>query len=111
MDNGKKDNILAYRIERHHQSKLLDPTIIEHNIRESTKVHNPKYIMSAGSAWLRANPGSTLRDLEKKFTEMNIDTMIIAVTPKDNSDFDLSVPGNPKIKPKLIGSFVHGLRR
>lgn len=107
---SSNNDILAYRITRRYETELLNNLIIENNLTESDRTHNTQYIMSVGTSWLRANPGSTLRDLEQKLQDLNVTTIIVATPYKESIDFDLCVPGNPDVKPKYIATFVNDIR-
>ena len=114
MESNDSDNqILAYRITRRLEDKLLDDEVIEHNMYESDNIHNTQYIMSIGTSWLRAHPGSTLYDLELKLEELGIKTIIFASPKLENSkyDYDLCVPANPEVKPVYIAQFVPDMRK
>lgn len=103
-------DVLAYRITRRHESTILNDEIIENNLVEASRSHNNQYIMSAGTAWLRKNSGKTLRDLEQKFEDLGVQTIIIATPYTNRIQYDLCVPGSPARKLKYVGSFINGMR-
>lgn len=109
MSNNNAD-LLSYRITRRFETEVLDKDVVENNLYETDRVHNTQYLMSAGTAWLRANPGKTIADLDDVMEDLGISTLIVAVPSKGSPDYELCVPGNPSVKPIYTASFVHGMR-
>lgn len=68
--------VLTYKT--HNVPSLLNEDIIINNLIETDKICDPKYIMSAGTAWLRINPGKNLYDLQQVIRELGLNTIIIA---------------------------------
>lgn len=117
------NGMVSFRIVRKNENSLLMNEVIENNLCEADQMNNTQYILFASVAWLRANPGSTLRDLDVKFAELGINTIIVAeehdgpigFEPDKNDDdaevdFDLCIPGNPDAKPIYVASFIHDMR-
>lgn len=104
-------DLLSYRLEKRFSSELLNSEIIQNNLYEADRIHNTTYIMSVGISWLRANPGKTMRDLELKFEELRIQTIIVSLPHRDDTVSDLCIPGNPDAVLKWSVAFIHDMRR
>ena len=76
-------------------NSLLQKDIIENNLKETDKICDPRYIMSAGTAWLRYNQGKNLFDLQMKIKELGLNTVIIA--KKIDGNYKLCLPGHSKV--------------
>lgn len=110
MSTSNGSDLLSYRITRRFESEMLDNDVVENNLYEADRIHNTQYIMSAGTAWLRAHPGKTIADLDDKFDELGIETIILATPYKESTEFELCVPGNQYAMPIYAATFIHGMR-
>lgn len=72
-------------------SALLDVDIITNNLKETDKICDPRFVMSAGTAWLRYNQGKTLYDLQHTLKTLGLNTIIVA-RPADTA-YSLCLPG------------------
>lgn len=81
-------------------TKILDQDIIINNLIETSKVSEPRYIMSASTAWFRKNPGKNMYDLQMEFKKLKLNTVIISIDKKDES-YRLCIPGNTVIEKQL----------
>lgn len=73
--------------------ELLNDEIIRSNMVEADKICDSRYIMSAGTAWLRKNKGKSLYDLQQAFREHGLNTVIYP-QEHESSDYGLCVPGS-----------------
>lgn len=87
-------------------SKLLNEDIIINNLKETDKISDPRYIMSAGTAWLRMNRNCTLYDLQITITDMGLNTVILA-RPIDG-EYQLCLPSSSERKQSLkyVADFI-----
>lgn len=72
---------------------LLTEDIIINNLVETDKICDPRYVMSAGTAWLRFNPGKNLFDLQEVMRDLGLNTIIVA-RPVDGN-YQLCLPNKP----------------
>lgn len=84
-------------------TSLLDLDIIINNLIETDKICDPKYVMSAGTAWLRYYPGKDLYDLQQTMKELGLNTIIVA-RPADGN-YQLCLP-NTKDQDRLDLRYV-----
>jgi hypothetical protein len=85
-------------------SKLLSEEVIINNLKETDKISDPRYIMSAGTAWLRLYNNSTLYDLQNTLADLGLNTVIVA-RPIDG-DYKLCLPGNDGLHLNYVADFV-----
>jgi len=69
---------------------LLQKEIIINNLIETDKICDPKYVMSAGTAWLRLHPGKNLYDLQTTMRDLGLNTIIMARAV--DGDYKLCLP-------------------
>lgn len=83
--------------------------IIENNLKETAKVtSDPRYIMSAATAWLRKYEERTLRHLQESLDEMGIMVKLTCELYTRKADYDLCVPGfhRKPLELKYLVNFV-----
>jgi hypothetical protein len=85
-------------------SDLLDNDVIINNLKETDKISDPRYIMSAGTAWLRLHSNSTLYDLQLMLENLGLNTVIVA-RPVDG-EYKLCLPSNSSIMLSYVADFV-----
>ena len=88
-------------------TSLLKKEIIINNLIETDKICDPKYIMSAGTAWLRYNPGKNLYDLQTTMKYLGLNTIIIA-RPVDGT-YHICLPNTTKqqnTKLEYVADFI-----
>lgn len=83
---------------------LLDIDVIKNNLKETDKISDPHYIMSASTAWLRLNEGSTLLDLQEFMNGLGLNTVILS--QETAGKYKLCVPGNPNAELRYVADFV-----
>lgn len=83
---------------------LLNKDIILNNLKETDKISDPRYIMSAGTAWLRYYTNHTLYDLQLVIKELGLNTIILG-RPIDG-DYKLCLPGNNVMELKYVADFI-----
>lgn len=72
---------------------LLQEDIIINNLVETDKICDPRYIMSAGTSWLRYHKGKNLYDLQIVLKDLGLNTIIIARTAEKDANYKLCLPG------------------
>lgn len=83
---------------------LLDIDVIVNNLKETDKISDPHYIMSASTAWLRLNEGSTLFDLQEFMKGLGLNTVILSQSTAGK--YKLCVPGSPGLNLQYVADFV-----
>lgn len=84
---------------------LLAEDIIINNLVETDKICDPRFVMSAGTAWLRFNPGKNLYDLQIVIKELGLNTLIIA-RPIDGN-YQLCLPNRSDSSDlKYVADFI-----
>lgn len=84
-------------------SSLLIEDVIVNNLIETDKICDPRYIMSAGTAWLRFHPNKNLYDLQQIIKELGLNTIILAKNVDGN--YKLCLP-NARDQSKLNLQYV-----
>lgn len=88
-------------------SSLLKKDIIINNLIETDKICDPRYVMSAGTAWLRFYPGKNLYDLQRAIKELGLNTIIIA--RQIDGNYKLCLPNaadQSKLNLKYVADFI-----
>ena len=86
---------------------LLEPDIITNNLIETDKISDPRYVMSACTAWLRHNCKKNLYDLQQNLIDLGLKTKIFA-EKYNPQEYTVCVPGNNDLSLKLyyVANFV-----
>jgi hypothetical protein len=84
--------------------QLLNNETIMNNLKETDKISDPRYIMSAGTAWLRYHTGHTLKDLQLVIKGLGLNSVILA-RPVDGN-YKLCLPGNDQLKLNFVADFI-----
>lgn len=86
-------------------STLLSQEVIINNLIETDKICDPRYMMSAGTAWLRSNPGKNLYDLQQVIRDLGLNTIIIARNVDGN--YKLCLPNSAdQSQLKYVADFI-----
>lgn len=81
---------------------LLQEDIIINNLVETDKICDPRYIMSAGTSWLRYHKGKNLYDLQIVLKDLGLNTIIIAKTAEKDANYKLCLPGQTEPSTDLL---------
>ena len=89
-------------------SEPLNESVIDNNLKETDKISDPRYIMSAGTSWLRKNHNKTLLDLQQHLQTLQLRTIILSENHNNSkpSSYDLCIPGNEHVKLQYVANFV-----
>lgn len=86
---------------------LLKEEIIINNLVETDKICDPRYVMSAGTSWLRHNIGKNLFDLQILMKDLGLNTIIIARPIDGNYQLCLPNTTDPRqLELKYVADFI-----